>query len=93
MAWLTTYDDTNKIVDSESERQERISYFFGTPVVYSRTITDQTYRYVGMTYAAAQTCVGALASPTVLCELVRENDAGAYTVRVNSQTIGDWAEV
>jgi hypothetical protein len=63
-----------------------------TPAVaYERTVTDQTYRYVGMDYATAQTCLAAVVTdPNTIAELVRENEGGAYTVRVNVQIIGDW---
>jgi len=90
MAWLTTYDATNYVEDSRSIRTEQISYAFGGLTVYKRSITDIIYRYVGMDYSTAITCANALASATVSCELIRENDGGAYTVRVSSSTVGAW---
>jgi hypothetical protein len=92
MAWLTSYGSTNKVIDSESSRREVMTSFGLTPAVaYDRTVTDQTYRYVGMDYATAQTCLAALVTdPDTVAELVRENEGGAYTVRVNVQIIGDW---
>jgi hypothetical protein len=51
-------------------------------------VNIESFRYVGMDYSTAVSCrTDMLAvSGVTFAELVRENDAGAYTVRVNKQS-------
>jgi hypothetical protein len=100
MAWLTTYTDANKVVDS-------LGTAFQTVTIYTWVWTDEeagigeyvtseqsfpvnieSFRYVGMDYSTAVTCRTAMlaVAGVTFAELVRENEAGAYTVRVNKQT-------
>jgi len=98
MGWLTSYDDTNKIIDEVSTYTDRLSYTAAAgasedPAVFVRTVTVSRYRYVGMAYSTAVTCQGALNNPpNVLASLKRENNGDAYSVEVMDLSIGDWAE-
>ena len=96
MPWLTDYTDANqKVVDEEREDEETYSYYFpntNTTVVITRTITISQYRYVGMTLAAAQTCMTTINDPPTLTAVVRrESAAGSYCVEVTERTAGAWA--
>jgi hypothetical protein len=96
MPWLTTYGPENLITDGESRTPEHY-YVFMTGTHFKRDIITIRQRYVGMTEAAADTCVDALddplAEPAVHAEKMRENDAGAYTVILTTRTEGAWEEV
>ena len=94
MPWLDSHSDANKIIDAE----ERIPIrFFGIDTSLERTEEVSHFRYVGMTYEAAVTCRDALHEPARTpprhAELVRENNAGAYTVKVTEVTYSDWRDI
>lgn len=99
MAWLTTYDDTNKILDESSERIEQITFLgSGIAVVSERTVTEQKYRYVAMAKASAESAMTALlaAAPagTTRQVMIRRNGpANGYDVCVSDIVYGDWATV
>jgi hypothetical protein len=95
MAWFETYTDTNKIV--EGKRHWEDSFTVDTPgigpVVWTRNFTEETYRYVGMTYAAAVTAAAAIEDlPLVTATVKRTGAAGSYSVEVSEITRGDWAD-
>ena len=101
MAWLSSYTDApspptydNKVIDGATTLTEQFSYVGTTTTVQQRTVTHTNYRYVGMTKAAADTCMSEVNDPPdVLASAKRENDAGAYTVEVLEITRGAWAAV
>lgn len=94
MAWLSSYDDTNKVVESKTTRTETIMSIGLTPAkTYTRTISELNYTYRGMTYNAADTCLGAMIAAGHIAELVAGDNGGSYSVRVAETTMGDWTEV
>ena len=98
MAWLTEHSDANKIVDGSTGYAYSYSYrsVDGDGYVTNnlrRMVTNAEYRYVGMTYAAAITCMSAMQAAGNTASLYRENDAGAYGVRVSGTSYDDWEVV
>jgi hypothetical protein len=95
MGWLSSYGETNKIVDETHARKQTIIFAFGAGLILTRTITETRYRYVGMTMAAADSAVTALeASAPENTERTasrrRQNDADAYQVEVCDIVTGAW---
>lgn len=89
MAWLGSATAANKIEDTESSYEESI--FFGGQE-WTRSITIETYRWVGMTLAAADIQAAAINNPPdLIATRKRENAAGAYMVDVTETTTGTWA--
>jgi hypothetical protein len=100
MAWLTSYSEANKVVDSLGTAFQTVTIYTWvwtneeagegeyTTSEQSFPVNIESFRYVGMDYSTAVSCrTDMLAVPGVtFTELVRENDAGAYTVRVNKQS-------
>jgi hypothetical protein len=95
MAWLTTYDDTNKVVDSLGTAFQTFTWYQWNEDTeefdlheQSVPINIESYRYVGMDYSTAVTCRTAMLAivGVTFAELIRENEAGAYSVRVTKQT-------
>ena len=88
MAWLATYDDTNKIIDEVTARPDTLILSAGLAYsVMQRTITQTKYRYTSMTAAAAQ--AGAIAlqaacpsGTTRTAVAKRQNDADAWYIEV-----------
>lgn len=99
MAWLTTYDDTNKILDESTERTEQVITFgSGSAVISERTVTEDKYRYVAMAKASAESAMTALlaAAPsgtTRQCVVRRNGPSNGYDVCVSDIVYGDWAVV
>jgi len=99
MAWLTTYDDTNKILDESAERTETVTFLgSGIAVVSERTVTEQKYRYVAMAKASAESAMTALlaATPSGTTRQVmirRQGPANGYDVCVSDIVYGAWAAV
>lgn len=98
MAWLTTYDDTNKILDEKTERTDILTVVAGSFVVYSRTVTEEKYRYVAMAKASAESGMTALlaATPSGTTRQVnirRQGPSNGYDICVSDIVYGDWAEV
>jgi hypothetical protein len=96
MAWLTEHSDANKIVDGSTGYAYSYSYrsVDGDGYVTNnlrRMVTNAEYRYVGMTYAAAITCMSAMQAAGNTASLYRENDAGAYRVVAEIITFGAWS--
>ena len=95
MPWLTSYSDSNKIVDgSEYTRVYLLSAIFGFRSYYRDVRTDH-YRYIGMDLTTAQDCQSALHDPAngVTAHLERENAAGAYQIIVADIVEGEWTEL
>jgi hypothetical protein len=95
MAWLTSYDDTNKVVDSLGTAFQTFTWYQWDDdteefVLHEQSvpINIESFRYVGMDYSTASTCRTAMLSESGVnfAELIRENEAGAYSVRVTKQT-------
>jgi hypothetical protein len=95
MAWLTSYNDTNKIVDSLGTAFQTLTWYQWDEdteefVLHEQAvpINIESFRYVGMDYSTAVTCRTAMlaVSGVTFTELIRENEAGAYSVRVTKQT-------
>jgi hypothetical protein len=99
MAWLTTYDDTNKILDESTERTETVTFLgSGIAVVSARTVTEEKYRYVAMAKDSAASAMTALlaATPSGTTRQVmirRQGPANGYDVCVSDIVYGAWAEV
>jgi hypothetical protein len=93
MGWLTTANDTNKIVDSYEPLDEQL-YNLTTLTQYVRHNVLEHYRYVGMTETAAETARAALHDPDngVTASVQRENEGGAYQIVVVKWTLGEWEE-
>jgi hypothetical protein len=96
MSWLSTYGTDNKITDEYNTHPSTAWVKEGdTWTPYARTNTEEKYRYVNMTYAAAQTCVTELqaACPVGTVRTAcakRQNDADAWYVEVFDQVHGNW---
>ena len=90
MAWLTTHNDTNKIITAEREIVQTVDFF---TVAYTRTISEEQYEYVGMTKTAADTCLSAMAVLGYSATLQSENKGGAYKVIVTEVTYSAWSVV
>ena len=91
MPWLTTHSATNKINDEKREDIERWSQWemaAGGTVWYARAVNSTTWRYVGMTEAAADTCAAAMRSAGYIATPKRANDADGWTVEVTDLTYG-----
>lgn len=99
MAWLTTYDDNNKILDESTERTEQAIFLgAGIAVVSERTVTEEKYRYVAMAKASAESAMTALlaaapAGTTRQCVVRRNGPANGYDVCVSDIVYGAWAVV
>ncbi len=97
MPWLSSYSDTNLIIDEYNSWTDFISFAVQpgeTPPRFKRVVTQTKKRYVGMTYAAAVSCQTALHNPpSVEASVSREGDGGAYTVNVMEITRADWEAV
>ncbi len=103
MAWLTTYNDTNKILDESTERTETITVVTaaglgGGVTVSERTVTEEKYRYVAMAKDSAASAMTALlaATPSGTTRQVnirRQGPANGYDVCVSDIVYGDWSEV
>jgi hypothetical protein len=97
MSWLSTYGADNKITDEYNSHPSACWVpNDDTWDVYRRTDTEEKYRYVNMTYAAAQTCVTELqaACPSGTARTVcakRQNDGNAWYVEVFDIVTGEWA--
>jgi hypothetical protein len=97
MSWLTSYGPDNKITDEYNSYPGTTWVASGsTWTTYARTDTEEKYRYVNMTFAAAQTCVTELqaACPSGTQRTVcakRQNDADAWYVEVFDKVFGTWA--
>jgi hypothetical protein len=96
MAWLSSYGPDNKITDEYNSHPGTSWTRSGTTwVPHMRIDTEEKYRYMSMTYAAAQTCVAELqaACPAGTTRTVcakRQNDADAWYVEVFDIVIGTW---
>jgi len=89
MGWLTVYNSTNKINDSKREYEEALHW---RGLTWTRTITTEEYRYVGMTEATADTAFAAINNPpSVVAVKEKENAAGAYTLAVTEITETSWS--
>jgi len=99
MAWLTTYNDTNKILDESTERTETVTFLgSGIAVVSERTVTEQKYRYVAMAKDSAASAMTELlaAAPSGTTRQVmirRQGPSNGYDVCVSDIVYGAWAEV
>jgi hypothetical protein len=99
MAWLTTYTDTNKILDESAERTETVTFLgSGIAVVSERTVTEEKYRYVAMAKDSAASAMTALlaaapAGTTRQVMIRRQGPANGYDVCVSDIVYGDWEEV
>lgn len=97
MAWLETATDENKIEYGEESRAERFYDVREVPfITYQRIISIVRYGWVALTRAAAlaQRDVVLTALPnsdvrTTSVDVSRQNDAGAYEVRVAVETVGE----
>ena len=97
MAWLSTYDATNRIDLGKCLLAG--SMFFGEPGAgqWRHLITETRYRYHSMTetaaYAAVVTIQGASTWNNVIVAVAeRQNDAGAYQVNVTETLTGAWEQ-
>ena len=91
MAWLAAYNSTaqQKIVDSEITYEDSI--FWGGQN-WTREVSVEQYRYIGMTEAAADAAIDALNNPPdLIASKKRENNAAAYMVEVSEITEGAWS--
>ncbi len=99
MAWLTTYDDTNKILDEKTERKDQVIYLSaGLLVTQERTVTEAKYRYVAMEKASAESGMTALIEDapegtTRQANIRRQGPSNGYDIEVFDIVYGDWAEV
>jgi hypothetical protein len=96
MSWLSSYGSDNKITDEYNSRPTVVAvYALGVWTAHTRVDTEEKYRYVNMTLAAAQTCVTELqaacpAGTKRTCCAKRQNDANAWYVEVIDQVTGAW---
>jgi hypothetical protein len=90
MAWLTTYGNFNKIVLEDYE--DSIEEVFQNGISWKRTVSQQTYKWVGMTQATAELAATATNDPETKVNAVakRENAGGAYMTEVNGLVRGPW---
>ena len=91
MAWLSSHSATNKITDDkrvDTERWSQWEWIAEGVVWYARDVTTTTYRYVGMTEAAADSCATSMRGSGYVATVRRENDANGYTVQVTEVTYG-----
>ena len=97
MAWLTTYDDANKIVD-EVVASKRFAHDFRTtpPSRFVSTLSQTKYRYTSMTKDAAvagvldlNTAAPAGTQRTAVAR--RQNDADAWFIEVFDISETAWA--
>ena len=99
MAWLTTYTDTNKVLDESRAYTEQLVFIgSGIAAISQRTVTEDTYRYVAMAKASAETAMTELlaATPSGVTRQVtirRQGPSNGYDVCVSDIVYGDWAEV
>ncbi len=109
MSWLTTCDDTNKVVlASEDLADGPFGYLTGTVGISGiadlkqayRRRTSQSYEYVGVDQATAETFCGANPSTitrdddngkttTFKARMMRDGSGGAYKVVVETEVVYD----
>jgi hypothetical protein len=90
MGWLETYGDFNKIVLDDHE--DSVEEIFQNGISWKRTVSQQTYKHIGMTEATAEAAAAAINDPATKVHAVskRENAGGAYMVEVSGLVRGDW---
>jgi hypothetical protein len=101
MAWPSTYDDTNKIIEGRTVLEHKFyTTIAGSPedgdvIGVKRVDVLTRYRYVGMTYAMAVDCQDAINDPAsdVIAQLERENAAGMYCVQVTETVKGEYEDI
>ncbi len=99
MAWLTTYTDANKVLDESRAYTEQLVFIgSGISTISQRTVTEDTYRYVAMDKASAETAKTELlaATPSGTTRQVtirRQGPSNGYDVCVADIVYGEWAEV
>ena len=93
MALLTTATDKNKIIDQPPV--ERVDWMTYAGAKWERTITEERYRYVGMTYASAVSAAADIHAPlSGIIAIPRRGGAnGSYYIEVNATTFGEWGVV
>jgi hypothetical protein len=87
--WFTD-SSCPKITDETTTQTERLTIFWGTTSKWKRTITTTQSRWLHLTQAAADSIAAAKSTDTsdtvanisTRAASVRENDAGAYSVRI-----------
>ncbi len=88
MAWFTDTTTAPKIYVSGSAHKEGVVFSFDVTMAgKERTVTENTFEFHGMTYAAAvaaTTTYNAVANTTAVWE--RMNDANGYKVIVVQRT-------
>tara|TARA_R110002110_G_C12990268_1_gene674650 strand:+ start:226 stop:519 length:294 start_codon:yes stop_codon:yes gene_type:complete len=96
MSWLTTADSANRIEVSKRVDVETASITFSNQVIpWNRDTTTTVHKFVGMTYAAANSELVAINDPTngVFAVLSRGGNGGNYTLTVTTITQATWAVV
>lgn len=99
MAWFTDTTNCPKIMTAGYRYRQPLPFVIvadsAAPLGYHREIQDIQYEYRGLTYAAADSIAAAKKSVSVDSHTVdaawfRENDAGAYGVRVAEHIRTAW---
>lgn len=92
MAYFT---DTTNAPKIRSDNQYRTEYLTvqigGSNITYSASVTTYNYRWVGLTYDAADSIAKAKKSSRVNARAVRMNDAGMYAVEISQDSWGAWS--
>ena len=82
-----------KIIDENHYRTQGIWLVVNNGSTLShtwRTVTTQRYRLTDLTYAAADSIAQNKLDGYTNAAVVRQNNAGAYMVRVEHDTFGEW---
>jgi hypothetical protein len=93
MSWFSDTSSAPRISDGKTFTPDEITLFpFGT---YKRTIVEESFRFEGMTQAAAESTASTYSEMSdsetdYFASSERANDAGGYRVRVATITKTDW---
>ncbi len=82
-----------RIYDDKNFATETLTYYFGTPTTYTRTITTERLRHTCLTRAAADSIAEAKNDTHTTATSQRQNNANMYQVVVTSDTYSDWSLV
>lgn len=82
-----------RIYDDKNFANETITYYFGVPTTYTRTITTTRLRHTCLTRAAADSIAEAKNDTYTTATSQRQNPADVYQVVVTTDTYSAWTEV
>ena len=89
---FTSFSSAPRIDEEAGMRNDGAVFYVGTTAKqWGRTITENKYKKVGMTKAAADSGVTAISGPTVTAIAKRMDAPGHWAVEVDSVTRGAWA--